>query len=121
MFAVCLLLAGAVREVTPLFLRASALSGNNALTVSVRSGARAMRVQNLTSESWDGCVVTIEGGVSSMPFAIPPNGMTRLGYQTFRAGTSPLGDRADGFSRAFHMTTMMCRNGGGQWQSATFR
>jgi hypothetical protein len=80
-----------------------------------------MRLENLTSAAWAGCVVTIEGGVSSAPSAFPPNGVMRLGFGSFRAGSTPLGEENDGFARAFHDTSMMCRDMAGQWQPATFR
>ena len=120
LFAVCVLLVVGVRQMARAAVRSSPAVPDS-LTVAVRSGARGMRVRNLTDESWEGCVVTIEGGVSSMPFAFTPEGVMRLPYESFRAGTNPLDARADGFSRAFHMTAMGCRDAAGHWQSATFR
>ena len=80
-----------------------------------------MRVQNLTRESWDGCVVTIEGGISSVPFAFPPEITLRLPFDSFHADTGPISAGVTGFARAFHMTTMVCRDAAGHSHSATFR
>lgn len=120
MFAVCLLLGTGARSAARLLASTWSAPAPAGLQVAVRSGARGMRLENLTPASWAGCVVTLEGGVSSEPFAFPPNGVLRLGYRSFRAGATPLAGQ-DGFARAFHQMSMQCRDDGGQWQTAEFR
>ena len=117
MFLLCLGLGTAVTRVT----RWVAQAGTPApLALAVRSGARSMRVANLTGEAWQGCVVTVEGGWQSPPFAIQPKAVERLPYDEFLAGTLPLHDRP-AFTQAFHQTSIRCRDDAGRWQDAAVR
>ncbi|MGC4085971.1 MAG: hypothetical protein QM736_28540 [Vicinamibacterales bacterium] len=96
-------------------------SAGAALVVTVRSGQRAMRVENLSDASWSGCVVTIEGGMRSQPFDIEPGAVERLPYETFFAGTGTSGDRAASFAQAFHQASIRCRDDAGNWQAASVK
>lgn len=118
MFLICLLLGTAGDQLARWWERSSS---RETLTLAVRSGQRGMRIQNLTDSEWSGCVVTLEGGWQSRPFAIDAGGVQRLGYQTFLAGALPQGDRPSGFTRAFHETSVRCRDDAGHWQMAEVR
>lgn len=81
-----------------------------------------MRLENLTDLAWANCIVTIEGGMTSAPFTLPPNTVKRLGLQSFTTGgAAAVGTDGAGFARAFHHTDMTCRDTSGQQQSAIFK
>lgn len=88
------------------------------LVVTVRSGQRAMRIENLSDASWSGCIVTIEGGARSQPFDIEPGAVQRLPYDTFLAGS---GHPSASFAQAFHEASIRCRDDAGNWQAASVR
>ncbi len=119
MCATCLVLVAGVREMARVALLRSAVGQR--LTVSVRSGPRGMRVENLTGATWSGCVVTLDGGLSSQPFTFPANGVMRLGYDAFRDGKGTLTSRDNPFGHAFRQTSVVCRDDAGQWRDATVK
>jgi hypothetical protein len=77
------------------------------LQLTVRSGAHAIRLRNLTDESWSSCVVTVDGGYASPPTSIGPRGSVVVPYAMFASGPNALGDQ-EGFGRAFHSTLVAC-------------
>ena len=89
------------------------------LTLSVQSGERDVRVVNLTDDAWEGCVVSVEGGWQSPPFAIQPHGVERLAYDQFVSDTTSNGHPS--FAQAFHETAIRCRDDEGHWQDAAVR
>jgi hypothetical protein len=95
----------AVRSAVTWFARGGL--SDDRLQLTVRSGAHAIRLRNLTDESWTSCVVTIDGGYASPPMAIEPRGSAVLPYAIFRSGARPLSDRG-GFGRAFRSTLVAC-------------
>lgn len=116
-FVVCLGLGTAIDQGARWLARTAA---SVPLTVSVESGERAIRIVNLTDDAWQGCVVSVEGGWQSPPFAIQPRGVERLTWDQFLAGTLPLRERPS-FTQAFHQTSIRCRDDEGHWQNAAVR
>lgn len=119
MFLTCLLIGTASETIVRLRPRPAPYAG---LTVAVRSGHRGMRIENLTGSQWSGCVVTLEGGWRSRPFAIDAGGVQRLRYDAFSDDAQAAGDAGtNGFSRAFRQTMVRCRDDAGRWQTAAVR
>lgn len=119
MFLTCLLIGTASETLARLWQRPAPHAG---LIVAVRSGQRAMRIENLTESQWSSCVVTLEGGWRSRPFAIDAGGVQRLRYDAFSDDAHAAADAGtNGFSRAFRQTTVRCRDDAGRWQTAAVR
>lgn len=113
-FLLCLLLGLAARPITSWLLRPETLG---ALTVSVRSGRDSVRVGNLTASPWRNCVVSLDGGWDSRPFAIEPGAVARVTYDEFVAGTSP-GRTRPSFTQAFRQAAVHCDDVLGRRQDA---
>jgi hypothetical protein len=117
--AVSLLCGGAIVALARASARGEGLQRGD-LVVAVRSGQREMRITNLTDRSWEACAVTIEGGETSRPFALPPHATTRVAFDAFDA-SGVRGESEAPFARAFRSTAVGCRDAAGQWRDAIVR
>jgi hypothetical protein len=113
-FLLCLLAGLAAGPVVRRLLQPEA---SGVLRLSLRSGPRSMRIGNLTTAMWQDCVVTVEGGWRSAPFALDAGEVTRVAYDTFLAGASSEGQRP-AFAQAFHQASVRCHDGNGRWHDA---
>lgn len=90
------------------------------LQLAVQSGPHAIHLRNLTDQSWNSCIVIVEGGYASPPTVIGGRGLATLPYSMFAAGAEPLGDE-EGFGRAFRSTRVACADGEQRREVAVLR
>ena len=108
MLALCVILGSAANSAmrTAIAWLANDAPADARLRLSVRLGSHSLHVRNVSGDTWQGCVVTVDGGYSS-PFSLPSQGVATIPYTLLASDRQPLRD-GEGVGRALRSTSVSC-------------